>query len=165
MQNTEENVMLPLLIQLRFRYVKQLKMSVWTSVLWKILMQLATKLPEVVLKRPFLIRKFWEIPSIILLVEISLSRNDTNDSCWKYIVLLIVSKLVHEHYRVAFDWHETETFYYLSLLHWLVREGLGPISTYEFYKPNNCPVQNDTLNAISAKLNCYRRQRNGLGIV
>ena len=43
------NIVLLLWIQLRFRHTEHLKMTVWTSVLWKILMYLAKKWPEMVL--------------------------------------------------------------------------------------------------------------------
>ena len=48
------NIVLLLLIPLRFRHTRYLKMTVWTSVLWKILMQLAEKWPEMVIKLPFM---------------------------------------------------------------------------------------------------------------
>ena len=41
--------------QIRFRLVRHLKMTVWTSVLWKIIMQLANKWPERVIKWPFIL--------------------------------------------------------------------------------------------------------------
>ena len=44
--------------QSRFRPIKQLKTTVWTSVLWKILMQLLKKWPEIVIKWPFMTHKF-----------------------------------------------------------------------------------------------------------
>ena len=42
----------------RFRHSKHLKLTVWTSVLWKIFMQLAKKWPEMVIKWPFMNNKF-----------------------------------------------------------------------------------------------------------
>ena len=39
--------------QLEFRPIKHIKMTVWTSVLWKITIQLAKKWPEMVVKKPF----------------------------------------------------------------------------------------------------------------
>ena len=43
------NIKLQLLIQLRFRHTKHIKMTVWSSFLWRIFMQLAKKWPEMVL--------------------------------------------------------------------------------------------------------------------
>ena len=43
-----------LLYQSRFRLVKHLKMTVWTSVLWKKNIQLAKKWPDMVVKWPFI---------------------------------------------------------------------------------------------------------------
>ena len=42
-------------IQSRFRPIKHLKMTVWTSVLWNIVMKLPKKWPEMVVKQPFII--------------------------------------------------------------------------------------------------------------
>ena len=39
--------------QIEFRPIKQIKMTVWTSVLWKISIQLAKKWPDMVVKKPF----------------------------------------------------------------------------------------------------------------
>ena len=44
-----------LLNQLRFRPVKHIKMTVWTSVLWNVVMKLPKKWPEMVVKQPFII--------------------------------------------------------------------------------------------------------------
>ena len=43
-----------ILNQLRFWPIKHTRMTVWTSVLWKILIQLAKKWPEMVLQHPFI---------------------------------------------------------------------------------------------------------------
>ena len=39
--------------QLEFRPIKHIKMTVWTSVFWKITIQLAKERPEMVVKKPF----------------------------------------------------------------------------------------------------------------
>ena len=53
-----------LLYQFRFRLLKHLKRTVWNSVLWKTIIQLAKKWPEKVVKWPFISCYFFRVSQV-----------------------------------------------------------------------------------------------------
>ena len=80
----------PFLNQSDFSPVKHIKMTVWTSFLWKINMQLAEKWPEMVAKWAFVIVIRFDSDYTLVIPGLHgiLAKFNTNLIVWQYIIAI-----------------------------------------------------------------------------